>query len=62
MQRIRKALVGCYLWMHHTAHKGERPVHLAYFVLVFVEAHGFYGIAAGVCAALILLSDAPPHA
>ena len=38
----------------HTTH---HYAHLSYFVLVCVESHGFYGIAAGVLGAVMVLGS-----
>lgn len=37
------------------AHVAGEKAHLAYFGLVFIEGHGWYAIAAGVCLSLGLV-------
>lgn len=45
-----KTIASCYHAVQHAAHLGERPLHLAYFVLVAWESHYTYGIVAAFLA------------
>lgn len=36
-------------------HEAHHYVHITYLVLVFVESHGMYGIAAGVLGTIVLI-------
>ena len=56
MKAIIEKLIHCYHAANHAAHKGERPLHGAYFVIVAFEAHGLYGAVAGVCAVVMFLT------
>lgn len=43
--------------VHTLAHKGEHAAHYCYLSLVFLEAHGAYGKAAGVMLVFLAVSD-----
>lgn len=40
------------------AHRGEYPLHCVYLGAVAVEAHGFYGAAAGLLLTAVLMAGA----
>lgn len=42
---------------HRVCHYSHLMGHLSYLVLVFVESHGLYGIAAGVLALILIVSE-----
>ncbi len=52
IDRIRR----CYHAAHHSALATEKPLHMAYFVIVAFEAHGAYGVVAGLCAVVMCLT------
>lgn len=56
MPTMKTKLFECYHWAQHLAHSGERPLHMAYFCLVFWESHYTYGIVAAILAVATLFT------
>lgn len=40
---------------HRTVARAAVAAHLSYYSLVFVEAHGWYGTAGGICGIVLLI-------
>lgn len=43
--------------LSHALHEGHTVAHMLYFAFVAIEAHGYYGIAAGVVLGITLLGE-----